>query len=121
MNPAQHILVALIRFYRWVVSPAKTILLGPLGRCRYEPSCSAYALEAVRTHGAVRGVWLGLRRIVRCHPWGGCGHDPVPPPRTLSVQKSASCPRGDPPPRNTRSLAPSLTGHRPRLILRHGS
>jgi putative membrane protein insertion efficiency factor len=46
--------------------------------CRFDPSCSAYALEAVQTHGALRGCWLALRRLLRCHPWGGRGYDPVP-------------------------------------------
>ena len=48
-------------------------------RCRFHPSCSAYALEALETHGAVRGLWLAIRRLGRCHPWGGGGIDPVPP------------------------------------------
>ena len=48
-------------------------------RCRFHPSCSAYALQALETHGAVRGLWLGIRRLGRCHPWGGGGIDPVPP------------------------------------------
>jgi uncharacterized protein len=64
--------LALIRAYQLVVSP----LLGPA--CRYEPSCSEYAREAVRRHGAVRGLGLALRRLGRCHPLGGCGYDPVP-------------------------------------------
>jgi len=50
--------------------------------CRYVPSCSTYALEAVETHGALRGGWLAARRLSRCHPWGGHGFDPVPPART---------------------------------------
>ena len=78
MSAAQIILIALVRVYRWVLSPAKALLFGPLGRCRFSPSCSAYALEAIQEHGAVRGLWLSLRRLGRCHPWGGCGHDPVP-------------------------------------------
>jgi putative membrane protein insertion efficiency factor len=74
----QLLLLALIQLYRWVLSPAKTALFGPLGRCRYEPSCSNYALVAVRRHGALRGGWLATRRLCSCHPYGGCGHDPVP-------------------------------------------
>ena len=66
-------LMALVRCYRLVLSP----LLGP--RCRYLPTCSAYALEALETHGAWRGGKLTVRRIFRCHPFGGSGLDPVPP------------------------------------------
>ncbi|HJT12502.1 MAG TPA: membrane protein insertion efficiency factor YidD [Dongiaceae bacterium] len=65
-------LIAPIRFYQWTLSP----LVG--FNCRYAPSCSAYAIEAIATHGALRGLWLALRRILRCHPWGGSGYDPVP-------------------------------------------
>ena len=78
MNPAQHILVLGVRLYRWVLSPLQTFLFGPLARCRFTPSCSQYALEAIRRHGARAGTWLALKRIARCHPWGSCGHDPVP-------------------------------------------
>lgn len=49
------------------------------GQCRFEPSCSHYSIGAFRTHGALRGAWLTIRRLARCHPWGGQGHDPVPP------------------------------------------
>ncbi|HYE30182.1 MAG TPA: membrane protein insertion efficiency factor YidD [Methylomirabilota bacterium] len=69
-----------IRFYRVVISPAKNVIFGPLARCRYTPSCSEYALHAVQSHGTLRGTWLALKRLARCHPWGGWGHDPVPPP-----------------------------------------
>jgi uncharacterized protein len=88
MNAAQHILIFGVRLYRWVLSPAKTFLFGPLGRCRFTPSCSEYALEAVRGHGAWAGSWLAIKRIGRCHPWGGCGDDPVPPAksRVLSLE-----------------------------------
>lgn len=82
MNVAQHILIICVRLYRWVLSPAKTVLFGPLGRCRYTPSCSEYALEAVSRHGALAGSWLAVKRIGRCQPWGGCGHDPVPDAQT---------------------------------------
>ena len=66
-------LLALIAFYRLALSP----LLGP--RCRYAPSCSEYAAEALRLHGPWRGGRLAIGRLLRCHPWGGSGHDPVPP------------------------------------------
>lgn len=62
-----------IRAYQLVVSP----LLGP--RCRFYPSCSSYAIEAIRTHGPLRGTWLAGRRLLRCHPWNPGGLDPVPP------------------------------------------
>nr|WP_184947637.1 MULTISPECIES: membrane protein insertion efficiency factor YidD [Salinisphaera] len=64
-----------VLIYRYTLSP----LLGP--RCRYVPSCSAYALEALERHGPIRGGWLALRRIVRCHPLREGGFDPVPPER----------------------------------------
>jgi putative membrane protein insertion efficiency factor len=68
------LLRGLIRLYQLLVSP----LLPP--RCRYLPSCSDYALDALAGHGVLRGLWLAVRRIARCHPWGGSGYDPVPPP-----------------------------------------
>lgn len=69
----QKILITLVRGYRYAVSPA----LG--NHCRFHPSCSAYAEEAIATHGAVRGTWLTARRLSRCHPWHAGGLDPVPP------------------------------------------
>jgi uncharacterized protein len=68
------VLKALINAYRWLVSP----LIGP--RCRFHPTCSAYALEAVDRHGAARGTWLAVKRVGRCHPWHEGGIDPVPEP-----------------------------------------
>lgn len=64
------VLVCLVRAYQWLLSP----LLGR--RCRFEPTCSQYFIEAVRKYGAVRGTWRGLRRILRCHPWHPGGYDP---------------------------------------------
>ena len=65
--------IGLIRLYRLAISP----WLG--GNCRFQPSCSAYAIEALERHGVLCGSWLTLRRIARCHPWAIAGHDPVPP------------------------------------------
>jgi putative membrane protein insertion efficiency factor len=67
------VLVWLLKGYRFAISP----LYGQV--CRYHPTCSAYALEAVETHGALRGAWLAARRVARCHPWAAGGLDPVPP------------------------------------------
>jgi putative membrane protein insertion efficiency factor len=64
--------IGLIWIYKLLISP----MIGP--RCRYLPSCSDYAIEALQTHGALRGAWLASRRLLRCHPWGGSGYDPVP-------------------------------------------
>ena len=65
-------LIALVRLYQYLLSP-----LLP-GACRYSPPCSEYGLLALRRHGAFRGGWLTLKRVLSCHPWGGHGHDPVP-------------------------------------------
>ena len=76
MRTALSSLLALpVRCYRYFISP----LLPP--SCRYTPTCSEYALDALKLHGPFRGSWLAIRRLGRCHPWGGHGHDPVPPAR----------------------------------------
>ncbi|MGI0491730.1 membrane protein insertion efficiency factor YidD [Alkalinema pantanalense CENA528] len=67
------LLLGLIRGYRILISPLY------LPCCRYTPTCSQYAIEAIDTHGPLKGSWLATRRICRCHPWGGSGYDPVPP------------------------------------------
>ena len=82
----KYLLIGLLRAYRAVISP----LYGQV--CRYHPSCSAYALEAVTVHGSVRGSWLTVRRLARCHPWSDGGYDPVPSGPT----PSASAPHPSP-------------------------
>lgn len=72
MNPFVFLLSLPIRAYRLLLSP----LVGR--NCRYEPTCSAYALQSLQRHGAVKGSWLAIRRISRCHPWGDSGIDEVP-------------------------------------------
>jgi len=65
-------ITALIRFYQRAISP----YIGP--SCRYTPTCSEYGIQAVKKHGPFKGSWLAIKRILRCHPWGGHGYDPVP-------------------------------------------
>jgi putative membrane protein insertion efficiency factor len=72
-----------VNFYRRWISP----VLPP--SCRFEPSCSAYAVEALTTHGALRGSWLTVRRLLRCGPWHPGGYDPVPPRRHLDLDEPA--------------------------------
>jgi hypothetical protein len=67
------VVLALLRGYKILISPLFT------GSCRFQPSCADYMRDAVASHGALRGMWLGMRRLVRCHPFGGYGIDPVPP------------------------------------------
>ena len=72
ISPAKILLKSLIKVYQYAISP----MLGP--HCRHTPTCSHYTLLAIEEWGAVRGVWLGMKRIARCHPWGTHGYDPVP-------------------------------------------
>ncbi len=71
-------IIGLVRAYQLLLSPILHALGGPGCGCRFQPNCSAYAIEAVRCHGAIRGLWLATKRILRCNPWGGHGFDPVP-------------------------------------------
>ncbi len=87
-DPVRWTLIGLLRLYRLAISP----LYGQV--CRYHPSCSAYALEAVTVHGSVRGTWLAARRLTRCHPWAAGGYDPVPPSSRLRAGSSPSPQQG---------------------------
>jgi putative membrane protein insertion efficiency factor len=71
-NPLTKLFIAIIRFYQLVISPILP------SACRYTPSCSAYGIEALKKHGAIKGSVLTIKRIMRCNPWGGHGEDPVP-------------------------------------------
>ncbi len=64
--------IVLIKLYQWIISP----WLG--SKCRYTPTCSHYGIEALKKYGPIKGSWLTIKRIARCHPWGGHGYDPVP-------------------------------------------
>ncbi len=68
----KQIMIAMIKFYQKCISPIMPNV------CRYKPSCSEYFIEALKIHGVWKGSWLGIKRILRCHPWGGFGYDPVP-------------------------------------------
>ncbi len=77
----RQILIVLIKFYRYAISP----YLAP--SCRYTPTCSSYAIEAIERHGIFRGSWLAVRRVSRCHPWHEAGYDPVPENNDLTVTR----------------------------------
>ncbi|CAI9402678.1 membrane protein insertion efficiency factor YidD [Nocardioides sp. T2.26MG-1] len=86
-DPVRYLLIGLLRAYRLLISP----LYGQV--CRYHPSCSAYALEAVEKRGSLVGVWLSVRRLVRCHPWAAGGYDPVPTRTSRVTARSSSSPQ----------------------------
>ena len=100
-DPVRALLIGLLRLYRLVVSP----LYGQV--CRYHPSCSAYALTAVEKHGSIRGTWLTVRRLARCHPWAEGGYDPVPgtavvyddEPAAVGISEQSTSARHDDTPR----------------------
>ncbi len=72
------LLCLLVRGYQRFLSPVLHFISGPMAGCRFQPTCSEYFLQAVMRHGALKGSWLGIKRIARCQPWGGHGLDPVP-------------------------------------------
>lgn len=85
MSPLARIIALPVRGYRLLLSPW-------IGHgCRFQPTCSVYALEALERHGTLRGTVLMLRRVGRCHPWGGSGYDPVPPARSEGKDKRPKC------------------------------
>ena len=83
------LLTLAIRTYQITISPAQTLLFGPTGGCRFTPTCSQYAMDAIQAHGALAGGALAAKRICRCHPWGGCGNDPAPE-KEFRIQKPES-------------------------------
>ena len=96
-----------IRVYQVLISPLLGFITGPGCGCRFEPTCSQYMLEAIETHGVVRGGWLGLKRLVRCHPWGGRGFDPVP--------KAVNSPQTSPVLQNPTSGTPLIENRQPKI------
>lgn len=84
-GPVARALITLVRGYQITISPALHALAGPGCGCRYSPTCSHYTIQALIDHGALHGSTLAARRLLRCHPWGGSGLDPVPPRTTLTT------------------------------------
>ena len=84
------LLIILVRAYQWAISPLIHWIAGPGAGCRFTPTCSRYAVEALERHGALRGGVLATRRLCRCHPWGGQGHDPVPTEGVASARQPLS-------------------------------
>ncbi|MBN13351.1 MAG: membrane protein insertion efficiency factor YidD [Opitutaceae bacterium] len=77
-RPIAWVAIKLIRIYQLFLSPIKYVLFGPNSGCRYQPTCSQYAIECFREMPSRKALFYSLRRILRCHPWGGSGYDPVP-------------------------------------------
>lgn len=86
-NPLAMLAILPVRVYQLAISPWLPV------SCRYQPTCSDYALDALRQHGVLRGLWLVLRRIGRCHPWGGYGYDPVPPRGCSACAEATEAPQ----------------------------
>jgi len=91
----KRILLAILAFYGYWLSPAMHAL-SPFGGCRYRPTCSQYAAEAIAMHGAARGGWMALKRLARCHPFARSGFDPVPMPHDRSASTVSAATLHDP-------------------------
>ena len=89
-SPLSVMAAAIVRIYQLVFSPLKQILFGTTCGCRFQPTCSCYTRDALLRHGFFQGCWLGLRRIVRCHPWHPGGYDPVPDLKSVYPQDMPS-------------------------------
>lgn len=96
MNPITWVMRGLIRFYQLAISP----VMPP--SCRFMPSCSAYAIDALAQHGPIKGAYLAAHRICRCHPWNDGGFDPVPPPALHKNNRPAVAPSPEPSRNRTR-------------------
>ncbi len=89
-------LLAGVRFYQVLISPALHAVAGPACGCRFTPTCSHYAADALRAHGALRGSWLAARRLAKCHPFHPGGHDPVPAAPLRPRPVCTAAPRANP-------------------------
>ena len=90
MNILQRVALGVLWIYKRAVSPLLHTLVGPFGGCRFHPTCSVYAAEAVRRHGVAAGSLLAVHRVCRCHPWGECGDDPVPKNFSAPLERKGS-------------------------------
>ena len=86
-NGLKFICISLIRMYQLLLSPMKYFFFGSVSSCRFSPSCSCYAMEALKKHGIIYGIYLSVRRIFRCHPWNKGGFDPVPHKNSCTLNK----------------------------------
>ncbi|MEM9282383.1 MAG: membrane protein insertion efficiency factor YidD [Verrucomicrobiota bacterium] len=89
------LLIGLVRLYQILLAPLLRLANGGHGHCRHNPTCSNYAIEALQVHGAIKGSALATWRLLRCHPWGTHGYDPVPPPRSRPARNIESIARED--------------------------
>lgn len=92
-SAVKSVMIGMIRIYQWTISPLITVSFGHV--CRYQPTCSHYAVEALQVHGPIKGGWLATKRILSCNPFGGFGYDPVPPKEGHIHSCSCNCTHDD--------------------------